>query len=55
MSDLSNFEQEMKRLNDLDAAVKCYFSLVWAAMQGSEEPDEEGMANWFEEIERLIS
>ena len=55
MSDLTDFEQEMKRLNDLDVAVTSYFSLVWAAMEGAEEADEQGMTHWFEEMERLTS
>lgn len=55
MSSISDFEQEMNRLNELDEAVKSYFSLLWAATEGSEEPDEEGMNYWFEEMERLSS
>lgn len=55
MSNVDDFEQEMNRLTALDEAVKSYFSLVWAAMEGSEEADEEGMNHWFEEMERLTS
>ena len=46
-------DSELERLMDLDLAVTCYLSLKSAAEQGSDEPDEQAMEHWLEEMGRL--
>lgn len=50
MSDLDN---DLMNLTMLRVAVQCYLSLHHAASQGAEEPDEEAMEYWLDEMNRL--
>jgi hypothetical protein len=46
------YEREMARLADLDLAVRCYLSHLWAVEQGSED-DEWPLQHWLGEMARL--
>jgi len=51
---MSEFEAEMQRMSELDAAVRNYLSHLYAFEQGAEH-DETPMRYWLEKMETLTS
>jgi hypothetical protein len=51
---MTGLDEMLTRLTDLDCAVRCYLSHLYAIEQGAES-DEELLDYWRSEMERLTS